>query len=406
MLTGTNLTYTKTYNYRIVFETIRLYGPISRADIARFTALTAQTVSNITKRLLDNQLIREGQKKQEGRGAPSLTLEINPEGSYSIGLDFNRDHITGVLVDLSGNMKGRQYVELDTIPGPDEAIKLMARTIEDLLRSQNLTQNELDGVGIGFPGPIELKGSGTVTNTVNPKSFPEWEHVPVVKMLSNYVDVPIYLGNNASVAAVGENWYGAGQHISNFLYVFFGAGLGSGLIINGQYFEGHSSNAGEIGYFPFMAGSSPLISSDQPHIGEHFNLSRLYQWLNSKGVEINRPADLETLYYEENPHLREWLDQAIEILTPAFLTVEYLIDPQVIFLGGRLPFVLFTDICQNVTNKMPKSRIKGKESGPELRCGTAGIDAAALGAATLPMFELFAPEHQLLIKRNKKEALS
>ncbi len=123
MLTGTNLTYTKAFNYRIVFETIRLFGPISRADIARRSNLTAQTVSNIVKRLLDTHLIQEGQKRQDGRGAPSITLEINPDGAYSIGIDFNRDHLTGILLDLTGNVQQHIFYELET-PSPDETVEL------------------------------------------------------------------------------------------------------------------------------------------------------------------------------------------------------------------------------------------------------------------------------------------
>jgi len=88
MLTGTNLTYTKAYNFRIVFETIRLHGPISRADVARRTSLTAQTVSNIVNRLLEQNFVQEGKKFQKKRGAPSTTLEVNSEGAYSVGLDF------------------------------------------------------------------------------------------------------------------------------------------------------------------------------------------------------------------------------------------------------------------------------------------------------------------------------
>lgn len=114
MLHGTNLTYTKDFNFRIVFETVRLHGPISRADVARRTNLTAQTVSNIVGRLLEYQFVLEGKKQQKKRGAPSTTLEINPDGAFSIGLDFNRDHLTGILVDLLGNLKTKIYYEIDT----------------------------------------------------------------------------------------------------------------------------------------------------------------------------------------------------------------------------------------------------------------------------------------------------
>ena len=134
MLTGTNLTYTKAYNFRIVFETIRLHGPISRADIARQTRLTAQTASNIVARLLERNFVKEGVKLQKKRGAPSTTLEVNPEGAYSVGLDFNRDHLTGILVDLAGNLKTKIFYEINS-PTPKDAINLMVSTIRQLTDS-------------------------------------------------------------------------------------------------------------------------------------------------------------------------------------------------------------------------------------------------------------------------------
>jgi len=84
MLKGTNLQYAKSYNIRIVLESIRLYGPVSRIDLARRTNLTAQTVTNIRRELLKAGLIYEAQRSQEGRGAPSILLQLNPDGAFSI----------------------------------------------------------------------------------------------------------------------------------------------------------------------------------------------------------------------------------------------------------------------------------------------------------------------------------
>jgi len=401
MLIGTNLTYTKAYNYRIVFETIRLFGPISRAAVARRSNLTAQTVSNIVKRLLDTELIREGDKQQEGRGAPSMTLKVNAAGAYSIGLDFNRDHLTGVLVDLTGNVKHRIYYEL-TSPTPDESIKLMTSTIQQLKTDQNLDEEKLRGIGISFPGPMNISKNNNVSNTVNPKEFPNWENIPVVALLSEHTNVPVYLENNASAAAVGERWYGAGRQVSSFMYVFFGAGLGSGIFMNGRLCDGHTGNAGEIGYLPLSDKKSLLSTSSTPYVGEHFHLTRLYEWLNKSGADVSQPGDLLDLYQGKNPEFMEWTDQAKEILVPVFLSIEYLIDPEVIFLGGRLPMEIIEDFTTDLTERLKNERINEKSTYPILKCATAGSDAAALGAATLPMFDLFAPQAQVLIKRNGK----
>lgn len=399
MLTGTNLTYTKAFNHRIVFETIRLNGPISRADIARATNLTAQTVSNIVNRLLKRNLIMEGKRMQKKRGAPSVTLAINPQGAYSIGLDFNRDHLTGILVDLAGNLIDKKYFEVDD-PTPEASIELMASTVKDLFNDEKYGDSYMSGIGVGFPGPMQVNRDNTVSNVVNPKSFTHWKNVPVLELLGKHVEVPIFLENNASAAALGERWYGVGRNIDSFLYSFFGVGLGGGIILNGQLYEGAHDNAGELGYTPLQAGISPLSNSNQPHIGEHFDLTRLYNWLGKNGVEASHPSHLNTLYSKKNKYFMEWVELAKEILAPAFLSVEHLLDPDVIVLGGRLPEAILEDFRSGIQQRLDNMRIAEKSTGPDFLTATAGEDAAALGAATLPMFDLYAPQPQVLIKKN------
>ncbi len=399
MLKGTNLTYTKDYNSRIVFETVRLEGPISRAEIARQTGLTAQTVSNIVSRLLTQNLLEEGKKTQKGRGAPSTTLGIHPEGAYSIGLDFNRDHLTGILVNLLGEVVGKIYYEIDS-PTPEEAIDLMSTTIEELSSLKNIDSSNIIGVGVGFPGPMEIDKNDTVSNVVNPKAFPNWNKVPVVSLLQKHIDVPIFLENNASAAAIGERWYGIGRNILNFHYIFFGAGLGGGLIINGELVDGAHANAGEIGYLPTGNFVSPLCESDQPHIGEHFNLSRLYKWLEEKsGKEIKRPQQLESLLNSNNKYFNEWIELGTKILAPSILAIEYLVDPNAIIIGGRLPLSILELLQEKINVELSKIRILENGQSPKLICSTTGIDAVSLGAATLPMFDLLAAQSIVLNKK-------
>lgn len=111
MLIGTNLKYAREHNFRIVLESVRLFGPISRAELARRTGLTAQTVSNISRGLLEDGLILEGERKQSGRGAPSTHLMLNAAGAYSVGLDLDKDHLTAVLVDFVGEVRQRMHYE-------------------------------------------------------------------------------------------------------------------------------------------------------------------------------------------------------------------------------------------------------------------------------------------------------
>lgn len=400
MLTGTNLTHAKQYNLRIVHEAIRKYGPVSRTEIARRTELSVQTVSNLAKELLDAGLILETERRQSGRGAPSIGLVLNPEGAFSIGLDLNRDHLTGVLVDLAGVVRQRVVLEVD-FPPPDEALELLTSTTEALIERESLPRERVWGVGVGIPGPMHPApdGHGYI---VNPKAFPGWHNVPLATRLRERLEIPVYLENNATAAAIGERWYGAGQHISTFFFFHFGSGLGGGLVIQGQPFRGSSGNAGEIGYIPTVLSSVPGAHGDSLHVGQHFSLPRLYAALRAEGFEARSPDDLARLLGEGNRRMRDWMDTAGDYLTSLVLAVEYMFDPDAIFLGGRFPTLLLHGLMERVTRHLPVRRIVEKQTSPRLLLATAGMDAAALGVATLPIHASFAPALNVLLKQAKR----
>lgn len=397
MLTGTNLLYTKQYNLRIVHEVIRLFGPLSRADVARHTALTGQTISNLVKELLDIGLIHETERRQEGRGAPAMALAINPDGAYAVGLDFNRDHLTGVLVDLAGTVRQRDVVEME-FPTPGEALALMVGMTERLIAAQGLAHEAICGVGIGIPGLMH-HAPGRAGYLVNPTAFPGWHDVPLADWLRERLTLPVFLENNATAAAMGERWYGAGQQIDTFFYLFFGSGLGGGVVINGRPYCGHTGNAGEIGYLPLTLADPG--GGGASHAGQHFDLPQLYDALRADGVDVRTPADLEALLVAGHPRLLGWMDRAADHLTGLVLAVEYLLDPQAIFFGGRFPDGILKGFMDRVAQRAPGRRMLGKGTAPRYRLATAGADAPALGVATLPMYELFAPAPQVLLKQGR-----
>ena len=409
MLTGSNLIHTKEFNLRIVHETIRLHGPISRAEVARRTELTGQTVSNLVRELVARGLVHEGERQHERRGAPSVALTLNPDGAWSIGLDLDRDHLTGVLVDLAGTVRQRIAVALD-FPTPDEAIDLMVDVAQRLLSAEGIGREVVSGIGVGIPGPMH-KSPGQRDYHASPKAFPGWTDVPIAERLRARLGLPVILENNATAAAVGERWYGAGRHLGTFFYIYFGSGLGGGLVMQGRPYEGHTGNAGEIGYLPTVlagpgAGTRDPANDgdDPPHVGLHFNLPRLYDALRKDGTTASGPGDLEGLLDAGHPRLMRWIEDGADHLTGLILAVEYLLDPEAIFFGGRLPNRVLEALMHRVAAQLPARRIGGKVTAPPHLLATAGVDAAALGVATLPIYELFAPAPQVLLKPRRDEA--
>ena len=401
MLTGTNLIYTKKFNLRVVHEVIRVYGPLSRADIARHTQLTGQTISNLVRELLDLQLVQEGERRSEGRGAPSTTLSLNPDGAYAVGLDLDRDHLTAVLVDLAGNVRHRIHTDLDT-PSPSDTLELMTDSVATLIKRQRIRRDQVSGLGVGVPGPMH-QAADSRDYLVNPKAFPGWHDIPLATWLREKLRMPVFLENNATAAAIGEHWYGAGQQIGTFFYIYFGSGLGGGLVMDGRPYEGFTGNAGEIGYLPtVLAGSGASSNGSEPsHVGLHFNMPLLYEQLRRDGTEARTLEDLDALLVAGHPRLLRWMDNASDHLTGLVLAVEYILDPEAICFGGRLSDRILGGLMDRVARQLPLRRIGGKITAPRHLLATAGVDAAALGVATLPMYEIFAPAPQVLLKQRR-----
>ncbi len=395
MLTGTNLEYAKTYNLRIVLQTIRLYGPLSRVEIARRTRLTAQTVTNITRKLMQSGMILEAARLQEGRGAPAILLKINPDGAFSIGLDLDKDHLTGVLVDLLGTP--RQHISKDLkFPSSDEAMVILEKTAKELIEREGVPHEKIWGVGLGLPGPFSVSEN----RVVSPIGLHGWSNVPVRDILSKKLSLPVFIENNATAAAIGELWYGAGRHIATFFYVYFGAGLGGGVVINSQPYYGYNGNAGELGYYPAQQSFYQEQNSEIPHLGQLFRITSLYKSLNAKGYDVSNLAGLEQLYHQHNEDIMSWIDDGATHLAPIILAIEYLIDPQAIFFGGRLPNPIINKLMEKLKEILPQLRIKQKTTYPDLLNAAAGADAGALGIATIPVYESMAPLPGLLMKKS------
>jgi predicted NBD/HSP70 family sugar kinase len=129
----------------------------------------------------------------------------------------------------------------------------------------------------------------------------------------------------------------------------------------------------------------------------------VYARLRERGSEAASLEDLDRLLAEENPALLAWMDDASDELTGLVLAIEYILDPEAICFGGRLSDRVVGGLMERVARQLPERRIAGKESGPKHFLATAGVDAGALGVATLPIYSIFAPEHTVLLKQRRDE---
>ncbi|MCF3965088.1 ROK family transcriptional regulator, partial [Streptomyces fuscigenes] len=231
------------FNEKLVIESIRVAGALSRVEIADRTGLTPQAVSRITRNLLTTGFLTEDERRAQGRGKPRVPLRLRPDAACAIGIHVDPEMITQVLVDLCGNVRDRRQLPLTAPSDPARCVESMARMAASAVRAAGPLGRNLLGAGVAAPGPLDAE-AGVL---LDPPLFEGWGEVPLRADLGRALGMPVLLEKDATAATVGERWLGAADSAGDFVYLYLGAGAGSGAFLNGDVFRGSSGNAGEFG---------------------------------------------------------------------------------------------------------------------------------------------------------------
>lgn len=391
-VSGTNLEYARSHNRRAVLETVRLNGQLTRADLARLTALTPQTVSNIAAELLDAGMLLAGQPLREGaRGQPAIPLTLNPDGAYAVGMQLDHQMLVALALDLSGRVRARLEAPVSR-PSPDEALPLISDLLQRLRRESGLDWGRLLGLGLVMPGPFGVEGM----TSVGPTTLPGWEEVDAAG-LERALGLPVLLEKDATAAAIGERLYGMASELRNFVYLFIGAGLGAGLFLDGRLYTGGRRNAGEAGHMMVVPAGRPCDCGNRGCLERYVSLQALYEELGIAGGPLATPEHLAARGIDAAGE--RWLDAAAGPLRQAINILESMLDIDAVVLGGLLPPV-WQEALMARLHPLPLS--VRSSSGERVRQGSAGRDVVALGAAALLVFDEFNPQYEVLLKGGRR----
>src|SRR6185436_2677402 len=198
-LSGTNLERAGDHNQRVTLHAIRVNGPITRAELATITGLTAPAIANITKRLLTDKLIQEAGRRRGGRGQPATKLVINPDSWFSIGLNVDRDHITMVVLDFEGRVRARASSEM-AFALPRDVEQFFRKSVGKLLAKVGIGRERLAGIGVALPD--DMPRAATLPH--QPANYGVWASTDVASLLIGTLHVPVYVENDAAAATMGE----------------------------------------------------------------------------------------------------------------------------------------------------------------------------------------------------------
>ena len=163
---------------------------------------------------------------------------------YALGIDIGGTNTVVGLVNKEGKVLGTDSVKTQSFPVLEEYVKTVSKLAKDLIAKNNVSIDEIVGLGIGAPNANYYTGNIEMAANLPWKQ----DKVPLAKMFREELNIPVTITNDANAAALGEKMYGVAKDMDNFIMITLGTGVGSGIVINGQLVYGHDGFAGELGH--------------------------------------------------------------------------------------------------------------------------------------------------------------
>jgi predicted NBD/HSP70 family sugar kinase len=381
---GKTAEHIKRTNRRTVLDLIRAGDGPSRADLARMTGMSPQSISNIIADLEAANLIRPDGRLYGAKGQPPVAYRIDPDGAAAIGIHLDRGHLRGVLLDGEFTMRAARERTLGTHRAPAiyAAVRDLAR---DLAAAHEGERSPLWGVGVASPRLQD----GRVIDSFEGSPWEDLRAAGFDQHLAEDLGLPVVVENDANAGALGEANVGGNRLLETFCYLFVGRGLGSGSVQQRRLYRGAWRNAGEIGRVPLppsIAGDERASIVEQM-LSVDALLARLQAPPQGRLIRV-----LEDFPVAAPGELQAWIAAAAPVLRWTVALLEHVYDPETIIVGSYLPRPMLDQLLASAEPLLPSISVREGRRVPRLQAGALGHQAIAIGAAIAPLLALAEPE--------------
>ncbi len=372
---GANQSGLRDRNARVVLSHIRLHGALSSAEIARRSSLSAQTVSNIIRALEADGLLARGKAIKGKVGKPSVPVGLNPDGVLSLGLNIGRRAAELVLVDFNGRV-------IETVnttyayPEIENVFSFLERGIARILGPHPEAQSRIAGIGVARPNKI---WSWLELVKAPQAAMEKWRGLDLGEAIEQRTGFDVVIENDATSACVAEQLLRRANAYRHFCYVFIGAFVGGGLVLDGKVHFGASRNAGALAPIPVpdgVGGTTQLL-----------NVASLYTLedaLAAAGIDPKRLREEIDDWTPFEEWLGPWIETAARNLAIAAAAIASVVEVEAILIDGAMPEEVRRRVTERTRNLFELHDLTGIER-PVIEEATVGRTARSVGAALLPI---------------------
>ncbi|WP_281501481.1 ROK family transcriptional regulator [Kordiimonas laminariae] len=345
---------------------------LTLAELTSLSEFSQQSISRLIKGMIEKGILVASDRVATGkRGQPSLSTSIIGDYAYTFGISIMTDCVAIALVNLAGET----IAETTHIPpsmSRKEVLNLIKLSFDSFTSEHNIEHTSILGAGVAISG-YNLGGRSKF-NT--PPGLGEWALIDIDEIIAEELNLPVWVENDGNVAALGESLLGTGRDYENFAYLFIAAGIGGGIVINGEMLRGSNGNAGEIGLIvPSNMYPRPM-------------LDLLHTMLQEKGADIEGISDMLAKFDPEQPGVTDWIEKTEPALSLVVSAIAAILDTDAIVLGGRIPRSLARMLIEKL-KIYDDGRRSEPRAMPRLTISDHTGDGGVLGAAMLPLHKYF-----------------
>jgi predicted NBD/HSP70 family sugar kinase len=367
------------HNLSAVLRLVHEAGSIARSSLTSQTGLNRSTISDLVDELKILGLVTESEATvREGIGRPSLVVKASTS-VVAFAAHPEIDFLLVSAVSLDGQIIRQEKLIYQAPVAPMQTVKDIAKLVYKI-RESLPGDSFIAGLGVAVPGQVRL-----FDGVVREAPHLSWIEFPMVQELENLLDMPIYIDNDASLAARAERIFGAAKYFDDIIYLFGGSGIGGGVFSGGVQLRGTTGYGGELGHIKIV-DSEAVDYSGLP--GTLESIVRREDLVTALGLENVDDFQLESaLLSKRNEQVKALVERQIDALAVAIANYVNIFNPQIIVLGGFLPALYWYD-QERLLAGIAKGSLFASREGIIVRVAELGARTLLIGAAELPFSSL------------------
>jgi predicted NBD/HSP70 family sugar kinase len=377
-----------------ILRKIYFEGPISRLEVSQQIGISPATVTNIVNDLLEKKIVMESGVKRSENGRPSTLIMIDQAYGHFIGIEVGETFVQVELFDIFFNSCQKTYTALAQMQiDPAQIVASMVQGIETVMGNNNLKEENIIGIGIGFPGLVDpVNGVSIFTPNWG------WHDVSITSLLSEHLSVPMYLDNGAKAMAMGEALFGAGSGVSNLAVLLMGTGVGSGIIYDRMLFRGSSNNAGEFGHTTLNVDGPQCRCGSHGCMEVYLGANGIIDLYTSLGTDSELPPAVDQIACikyilaqaeKKNPQAVLVVDKTIHYLGVSLANMINVINPELVLLGGWSGMLFGSRYLTRIEAVVAQYALQQSLVKTTIRLCQLAQDSVAKGAAALLLDHFF-----------------